>query len=199
MATLGHKEVELSEGEWNALRKEPAFEKLLEHAGTIGFLEDEAPMGTPELVLTIEIDSDFLSILVRYRLSYGSKTVLPNAETNYFLDGATLVRRNPSLEKSEIGRIRELMAQADETEAETCSFSKAVDERSDRFFDTVETLVAEGLRVEYRQAAKRVASKPLSARIEVGSGEDWFDLDVKFAIGDREIAQSKEILRAMKR
>ncbi len=156
-------------------------------------------MGTPELILSIEINPDFQNILVHYRFSYGSKTLSPNDETNYFLNGETLVRRNPEQEKLEIEKIGGLIAQADEIEAETCSFSKAVDEYSDQFFDMVESLIADGMRVEYRQPAKRVSASPLSAQIDVRSGEDWFDLDVKFAIGDQEITQSKEILQAMKR
>ena len=46
---------------------------------------------------------------------------------------------------------------------------KNIDDTSDLFFDTIESLIELGIRVEYKQPTKRVASGSLAAKIAVNS------------------------------
>lgn len=193
------KPLALSRSEWWQLRQLPAFEALLDRVDSLDFLDGEIIDISPQLRLTIEITPEYSEVIVSYDFLYEGVRVHPRSEKKIIPHAGKLIRRNFWWENLEYTKTLPLLDLSTHHDEENARIIRVIDEDSDIFFDTIEILLSEGILIEYRQPTKRISTAPLSAKVQVSSEENWFDLSVEMILGDTVLSNAVEILRAMRK
>jgi SNF2 family DNA or RNA helicase len=196
--TLLKSPITLSQDEWEKFKSQKSFFDLISESADVDFLEDEGTLGNPKALLQVEIAPDYSQVLATPMLQYDSISVPTNTSQSFLVNPKnTIIRRDISKEKEILSSFSSLKKLADTSKSDI--FRKTIDSQSDEFFDEIESLVANGIKVEYKQPFKRVQSNSLSAKISVkNGGNDWFDASVEFMLDSEKLENIEEILTALK-
>lgn len=196
---LSRRSLFLTQDEWQTFRNTSGFEPLLSYVKDLDFLWEWVTSVSPQIRITIDIDLDKDAVTVEPDYFYDFVRVHPKSEKKLLLQGEKIIKRDIWKEQEEYRRLEKFFEQCGDYDTEMWIYLKNIDDSIDDFFDGVESLISEGVNVEYRKATKRVSRKPLGAKISIDDWEDWFDMNVEFTLWDTRLDTGAEILRSLRK
>lgn len=195
---LSKKELILDKEEFLKLKEKAEFSYIVENSSNIEALEIEFENIIPELLLKIEIPEDFSCVYLNIFFKYNDVQINTfNLEKEIIVTDWKIIKRDKESELVQIRKLNSLITKTDEYFENV--WKKYIDDNLDSFFDEVELLIENGIKVEYKQKTKRITNWSLSIKLKVSSWIDFFDVETKVMLWDKEIEDAKEIMSASRK
>jgi len=190
--------IKLSEEDFRAFQKKNTFVHIIENCldpANLNLNYQEIP---PKIKLKIEIPDDFRSVKMEGILHYDDLEITPeNQAKAVLIQEKKMIKRDQKQEKELLGTLSKSLTEFDEHADQT--WIKYVDDEVEKLFDEIDQLIKSWMLVEYKQPTKRLSMWTVRISLKVQSKIDFFDIESKVMLGEKEIDDAKELLSLAKK
>ncbi len=197
MKKLSWEEVILTKEDMEKLKKQPYFSTLLENLDSIEMLDIAQNNFDIHFSLIVEIPDDLSVIQLNFVLWYDDiKIPLEKLSKEVLIENKKIIQRDMKKETQIFSEFEGMVDMCDEYS--NYNWKKYIDENLDPFFDEIEKLLSNGIEIIYQQKTKRISNWWVKIKINVSSWVDFFDIESKVFLWEKEIEDASSIMKAIK-